>query len=78
MNGTNNLISISIVIPVYNSEDSIGEIVDKLVSEFQVKYDLEIILVNDNSRDKSEQVCISLYEKYKDIINFLYFIKKCW
>lgn len=63
-------ILISIVIPVYNSEKTISKIVDKLVAELEQKYDLEIILVNDCSKDRSEQVCIAIYKKYSKIVRF--------
>lgn len=70
MNITSDMISVSIVIPVYNAELSIGKLIDELVSELNHKYNLEIVLVNDNSTDNSEKVCISLYERYKNIINY--------
>lgn len=50
---------ITICIPVYNSESTI----EKLVSEIGVKlasYDLEFLLVNDGSSDKSEMICTGL------------------
>ena len=65
-----NMLSISIVIPVYNAENSIGKLVDELVSKLNHHYNLEIALVNDNSQDNSEEVCIGLYEKYKNIVSF--------
>ena len=70
MNLISEKISISIVIPVYNSEFSIGILVDKLVLELRHKYNLEIVLINDNSQDNSEKVCISLYEKYNKVVCF--------
>ncbi|SVE48879.1 uncharacterized protein METZ01_LOCUS501733, partial [marine metagenome] len=64
------MVSVSIVIPVYNAEFSIGKLVDKLVSELKHQYNLEIVLVNDNSQDNSEEVCIGLYERYKNVVSF--------
>ena len=64
------IILISIVIPVYNSEKTISKIVDKLVAELEQKYGLEIILVNDCSKDRSEEVCIAIYKKYRKIVRF--------
>ena len=61
---------ISIVIPVYNSEKTILKIVDKLVAALEQKYPLEIILVNDCSKDRSEEVCIAMYKKYRKIVRF--------
>ncbi len=61
---------ISIVIPVFNSQDSISELVEKLIFELKNVYDLEIILVNDCSRDNSESVCIKIYVKHKNFVKF--------
>jgi len=61
---------ISIVIPVYNSEDSISKLVELLVSSLRDKYILEIVLVNDCSEDNSENICIDLYKKFKGIVKF--------
>jgi len=61
---------ISIVIPVYNSEKTISKMVDQLVAELEQKYHLEIILVNDCSKDRSEEVCIDIYKRYRKIVRF--------
>lgn len=61
---------LSIVIPVYNAENSIGRLVDELIKVLAPLYKLEIVLVNDNSNDNSETVCISLFERYKEIVKF--------
>jgi undecaprenyl-phosphate 4-deoxy-4-formamido-L-arabinose transferase len=63
-------IALSIVIPVYNAEKTIHRLVDELIRDLDFHCRLEIILVNDNSIDRSEEVCISLYEKYKKVIKF--------
>ncbi len=61
---------VSIVIPVYNSENSIGELVDVLVREFHDET-LEIILVNDGSRDNSHGVCLRKFEQHPGIVRYL-------
>ena len=61
--------SISIVIPVYNGADTIGELVDRLIEELN-QFKLEIILVNDHSPDNSEEVCIAVQKKYPRIVSF--------
>ncbi len=66
----NNKIRLSIVIPVYNSEDTIGKLTDNLVQSLGEEYKLEIVLINDCSKDKSETICINLHEKYKPIVKF--------
>ena len=62
---------VSIVIPVYNSEKTIGSLTEELVSELTDLFSLEIILVNDHSEDDSERVCLSLFKKYPGVIRFL-------
>lgn len=64
------LITLSILIPVYNSEKTIGRLVEGLIKDLSSIFQLEIVLVNDHSRDRSEEVCISLYEKYKETVKF--------
>tara|TARA_B100001750_G_scaffold243756_1_gene259641 strand:- start:41 stop:967 length:927 start_codon:yes stop_codon:yes gene_type:complete len=61
---------ISIIIPVYNGELSIAKLVNTLISELKNNYDLEIILVNDNSKDNSEKECIKLYNNNNNLVKF--------
>jgi undecaprenyl-phosphate 4-deoxy-4-formamido-L-arabinose transferase len=60
---------ISICIPVYNSEKTIARLV-KNIKENLKNYNLEIILVNDGSKDNSEKVCSDLALKDK-IVKFI-------
>lgn len=57
---------LSVVIPVYKGGKSITKLVEKLQDELH-KYDFEIILVNDGSPDNSEQVCMGLTKRYKNL-----------
>lgn len=61
---------VSFVIPVYNSETTIGLLVEMLGKEMQAVGEFEIILVNDGSKDHSKEVCIGLVEKYKTKVRF--------
>jgi glycosyltransferase involved in cell wall biosynthesis len=63
-------LKISIVIPVFNGEQSIGRLTNELIDALGNLYDLEIVLINDNSPDNSEAVCISLYKEHPDIVRF--------
>jgi glycosyltransferase involved in cell wall biosynthesis len=65
-----NSILVSIVIPVYNGEKTIGLLVDSLLEKLKGFCPAEIILVNDGSRDNSENVCIGLYQKYPSQVKF--------
>ncbi len=63
-------IVLTILIPVYNSEETIDRLVEGLIKSLGSLYQLEIILVNDNSVDRSEAVCISLFDRYKKTVKF--------
>jgi glycosyltransferase involved in cell wall biosynthesis len=53
--------SLSVVVPVYNSEGSLGPLVERLDSVLRsIGSEFEIILVNDGSRDRSWQVVTTL------------------
>lgn len=48
------MVKVSVVIPVYNVEDYLGECLDSIVN--QTLDDIEIICVNDGSKDKSLEI----------------------
>lgn len=52
---------ISIIVPVYNAEKTLEKCVDSLVS--QIHREIEIILVNDGSKDNSFTLCMKCAEK---------------
>lgn len=61
----------SVIIPVYNAERTINRCLDSLL---QQNYpDVELMIVNDGSLDKSGDICKDYAEKYKSI---RYFEKK--
>lgn len=60
---------LTIVIPVFNSQNTIEDLIEKIITEI-INYQLEIILVNDGSTDNSEQKCIDLFNKYSELIKF--------
>ena len=62
--------SLSIVIPVYNSKETIERLVDEIILALCKICPLEIILVNDRSSDNSEEICIGLHMRYKQIVSF--------
>ena len=55
------MFALSIVIPVYNGADSIGELVAALEA-LDIPGGHEIVLVNDGSRDNSLEICRGLVE----------------
>ena len=70
MKSNSNLTNVSIVIPVYNAEETIANLAEELIANLGEEYNLEIVLVNDHSKDTSEQVCIELFHKYPGPIKF--------
>ena len=67
--------TISIVIPCYNSQDTIGPVVDEIVSVIDGKLHYEIILVNDGSTASLWDVIRSLVDKYPNRIKGIRFAK---
>lgn len=61
---------ISIIIPIYNVEKYLNKCIDSILN--QTYSDLEIILVDDGSTDKSSEIC----EYYKEIDNRIRVIHK--
>lgn len=62
--------SLSIVIPVYNAEKTIGDLCPALISLLAVDYLLEIVLVNDFSSDGTDAVCRRLQKEYPETITY--------
>lgn len=60
------MIKVSIVVPIYNAENRLCKCLDSLVN--QTLADIELILVNDASSDKSAQIIDEYQKKYKDKI----------
>lgn len=57
---------ISIIVPVYNSEEYLSECIDSILS--QTFTDFELILVNDGSYDNSPLICDSYAEKDSRVV----------
>ena len=57
---------LSVIIPVYKSEQVISPLVERLQSSLS-EVDFEIVLVNDGSPDRSEKVCKNLSEQYENV-----------
>ena len=66
---TNKNINLSVVVPVFNEEKTLVEILNqlKLLKDF---CNLEIIIVNDGSSDKSKEIIINNDNLYSKAIHF--------
>ena len=60
---------VSIVIPCYNSEHTIGEVVELAIQEFDKldRYECEFVLVNDYSRDGTWNSICCLADRYPNV-----------
>lgn len=56
---------ISIIIPVHNVEEYLEKCLNSII--FQINEQDEIILINDNSQDSSEEICKKFAEQYNNI-----------
>lgn len=61
------IMKISVIIPVYNAEKSLCNIVETLLS--QTFKDFEILLINDGSTDSTTAICDKYATKYNDRSN---------
>jgi len=62
---------VSVIIPVYNTEKYLSETIDSVINQTIGFNNIELILVNDGSKDNSEKVCKYYEEKY-DNVKYIY------
>ena len=59
---------VSVISPLYNNEDSVLQFIDDTISVLKDNYtNYELVLVDDNSRDKTVELVISVLDKYEGI-----------
>jgi len=59
---------VSIIVPVYNTQKYLKKCLTSLVN--QTLKDIEIIIINDGSKDNSEKIIKEYMEKYPDLIKY--------
>lgn len=62
------MIKLSIIVPIYNAEKFLRKCIDSLINQ-RLK-EIEIILINDGSKDRSDEICNELSTMYKNIKYF--------
>ncbi len=62
---------LSVVIPVYNAEKTIESLCYTLIDLYSTKYFLEIVLVNDCSKDSTNIICQRLHQNHREIITYI-------
>jgi undecaprenyl-phosphate 4-deoxy-4-formamido-L-arabinose transferase len=63
-------LDVSVVIPVYNAEKSIAPLCIEIMAALSCR-SLQIVLVNDGSRDSSHEACLGLCGRYPEVITYL-------
>lgn len=66
---------VSVVIPIYNMEQYLAEAVDSVINQSIGMENIQIILVNDGSTDRSPEIMKEYEEKYENI-NCIYLPEK--
>ena len=61
---------LSIIIPVYNVEQYLSRCLDSVLS--QIKSDMEVVIVDDGSKDNSGKICDQYKLKYGSVINVIH------
>ncbi|MBN6885242.1 glycosyltransferase involved in cell wall biosynthesis [Cytobacillus horneckiae] len=62
----------SVIIPVYNAEKYLSAAINSIISQTFDLRKIEIILINDGSTDKTEEICLAYKEKSKIHIVYEY------
>lgn len=60
---------LTIIVPAYNVEAYIGQCLESLVQQSVMNH--KVVIVNDGSTDRTEEVCLEYKEKYPELINYL-------
>jgi len=64
--------NISIIIPLYNSEKTIGTLIHTLIRELNPYFkSIELVLVNDGSKDNTHEIALKLFDKYPEKIKYI-------
>ena len=64
---------ISVIVPVYNAEDFLEEAIESVINQtIGFKENIQLILINDGSKDNSEKICLKYKNEYPDNITYKY------
>lgn len=64
--------TVSIVIPVYNSEATLEPLCEALKGELETRYRLQLVLVEDGSTDGSAAACTRLHERFPETVTCVF------
>jgi DNA-binding NarL/FixJ family response regulator/glycosyltransferase involved in cell wall biosynthesis len=63
--------SVSVVVPVFNSESTLPRLCAELMENLRFVRDLQIVLVDDGSSDASAEVCTEMHFRYPNTVEFI-------
>ena len=66
--GHGEAMKLSVVIPIYNEERTLAKLVERVLAVDYGFEELEIVLVDDHSRDRSQQIGRQFSEKHDNIL----------
>jgi glycosyltransferase involved in cell wall biosynthesis len=62
----------SIIIPTYNSELGLKETINSIISQtLNFKDNIEIVIVDRDSEDRTEEICRQYQQDYPDNVKFI-------
>ena len=64
----------SIILPAYNSENTIEKLINEILDVFK-DCEIEIVIVNDASKDATEKICYELYKQNQGKLIFISLMK---
>jgi len=64
-------LQLSIVVPVFNAERTVGPLCRALVAELGAEHELDLVLVDDHSADGSAAACLAAREEHPGVITFV-------
>lgn len=67
-NKTSEATRVTVIIPCYNSAKSIRNVTDRIIEALDGRYGLQIILINDSSKDNVWDVIKDICREYKNVI----------
>ena len=63
-------VKLSIIMPLYNSEAVVNETIGRLITTIGGRNDVELILIDDGSIDKTKTICENYIKKYNASLKY--------
>ena len=64
---TNKKIDLSIIVPIFNEEDSIKKLFNQIFNVVEGKYSWELLFINDGSTDNSKKIILDLISQNSNV-----------